>query len=381
VLPRLVDQYDVVIQGRTVPVSPHRPDSERQRHHSLVDAALLASLYGLELPLAPPAPRAAAGAAAVLVEAEDADYLATAREVGRALWGGEPFDRPDATARLAQNRALQHRLGHYDAGMLHYAGEWFWGLDRLPILESRLAAVGAGTGTTLPIPVDPPPAPARGPLEMWLSVRSPYSYVALDRVLAMARAHERELILRPVLPMVMRGLPVPRIKRTYLLLDAAREAHRHGVPFGRICDPVGVGVERVLAVYFALGERQIPFLRAALTSIWSEGVDVATDAGLRRITDACSIDWQLATTALRYEGWRDEVEINRRALLDAGLWGVPCFRIRRRSATEAESTPSLLERESRPTERAGAGVDGKIGEFTTWGQDRIWVLDRMLGQR
>ena len=44
--------------------------------------------------------------------------------------------------------------------------------------------------------------------------------------------------------MVMRSLPVPPSKRRYITLDAAREARRLGIPFGRIADPVGRPVER-----------------------------------------------------------------------------------------------------------------------------------------
>ena len=51
-----------------------------------------------------------------------------------------------------------------------------------------------------------------------------------------------------VLPMVMRGLPVPRPKRLYIVHDAAREARLHSTPFGRFNDPVGRPTERGLAI-------------------------------------------------------------------------------------------------------------------------------------
>jgi hypothetical protein len=44
--------------------------------------------------------------------------------------------------------------------------------------------------------------------------------------------------------MVMRKLPVPRQKALAFVRDAAREARYHGIPFGRIADPVGRPVER-----------------------------------------------------------------------------------------------------------------------------------------
>lgn len=57
----------------------------------------------------------------------------------------------------------------------------------------------------------------------------------------LARRYGADLRLRYILPMVMRGLPVPLVKRRYILLDAKREADRAGLPFGRIVDPVGGG--------------------------------------------------------------------------------------------------------------------------------------------
>ncbi|HVT36079.1 MAG TPA: hypothetical protein VHE37_10855, partial [Nevskiaceae bacterium] len=49
----------------------------------------------------------------------------------------------DAERRLQSNEKLRHRLGHYLGGMFFYAGEWYWGIDRLHYLEARLDALGA----------------------------------------------------------------------------------------------------------------------------------------------------------------------------------------------------------------------------------------------
>ena len=45
--------------------------------------------------------------------------------------------------------------------------------------------------------------------------------------------------MRPVLPMVMRGLPVTRKKGSYIFKDVAREARANGVSFGNFYDPIG----------------------------------------------------------------------------------------------------------------------------------------------
>jgi 2-hydroxychromene-2-carboxylate isomerase len=40
---------------------------------------------------------------------------------------------------------LRQRLGHYLGAMLYYGGEWYWGVDRLQYLESRLQSLGLQT--------------------------------------------------------------------------------------------------------------------------------------------------------------------------------------------------------------------------------------------
>ena len=92
---------------------------------------------------------------------------------------------------------------------------------------ARLASIRQAMQLSLPVA---PPAAARQlpPLELFHSFRSPYSYLSLRRVYEIADAFGLELRLRPVLPMVMRGMLVPRPKLLYIAKDTAREAERLG---------------------------------------------------------------------------------------------------------------------------------------------------------
>lgn len=244
-------------------------------------------------------------------------------------------------------------LGHYQGGMIHYGGEWYWGLDRLHYLETRLADSGARRGEAPNAPIFAPPiTPAGGGrtdavLHWYLSFRSPYTAIVADRVEALAAAYGAELRLRFVLPMVMRALPVPKTKRRYIVTDTAREAHRLGVPFGRICDPVGEPVERGYAVlHWAIAQgRGLDFTKTFLRSVWSEGVDAGTDRGLRRIVEAAGLNWAEARQQIGSDDWRAVAEANRVELMSYGHWGVPSFR---------------------------------VGETAVWGQDRLWVIEDAL---
>ncbi len=144
--------------------------------------------------------------------------------------------------------------------------------------------------------------------------------------------------------MVMRGLPVKRSKRVYILLDAAREARRNGVPFGPISDPVGKPVERGYSLLpWAIEQgRGIEYFRSFMTLAWSQAVDAGSDRGLKKIVEGAGLDWTEGRGYLGDPAWRKEAERNREELFDLGLWGVPSFR---------------------------------VGSVAVWGQDRLWVVE------
>ena len=80
-------------------------------------------------------------------------------------------------------------------------------------------------------------------LEIYWSFRSPYSYLAVDRLAAIARDFEVDVDFRPVRPLAMREQDFFERGRKqflpYLMQDAPREAERLGVPLGPpIPDPL-----------------------------------------------------------------------------------------------------------------------------------------------
>ena len=279
----------------------------------------------------------------------------------KRLLGRPQPSRPDTNILVTQNQQLLRKLGHYNTATMHYAGEWYWGVDRLHYLISRLDGLKLNRwpeqnaelasleqARTLSLPAAVPGAAENLPaLEMFYSFRSPYSYLALKRTFDIADAFGLKLEVRPVLPMVMRGMAVPKKKLLYIAKDACREAERLSIPFGKMCDPVGLGVERCLAAfYYAKTQgRDRDFLLAAGKAIWAEGIDVAEDEGMEHVAERSGLFWPEVKGAMTLNEWRSTVEENRNAMTEAGVWGVPSF---------------------------------KIGKIALWGQDRDWLLTRMI---
>ena len=365
VLRPLMRRYGAAVKPWLVPPPDDAAAPERERlvAYARRDASRLAAAYGLSFPrAAEPDAEAVALAQRVLAGSLEApDFAERAVEVGQALWRGD-IDRlrglpalppHQAQMQLDLGAARRRELGHYLGAMLHHDGQWYWGVDRLNHLEGALSGRDATPGAPPIAPYRPmtlgskPPGRAPG-IEMWFSFRSPYSWIAFPRVRQLARHYGAPLMLRPILPMVMRGLPVPPVKSFYIVRDTKREADRAGLPFGPVSDPVGPGAERALAVLhhvapLGLGE---DFAESALRAAWAEGVALADDAGLIGAAARAGVSEAQVAAALADESWRAAAEANREALFDAGLWGAPTYRI--------EGGPAH------------------------WGQDRLWTLEEDL---
>jgi 2-hydroxychromene-2-carboxylate isomerase len=255
---------------------------------------------------------------------------------------------------------LRAKWGHYLGATLYFEGEWYWGTDRLHYLEQRLQQAGllleSVRGTPAPligpktlhfVPANKP-AGVRPVVHFYCSLRSPYTYLAAAQVRQLAQHYGADLKLRFVLPMVMRGLPVPLAKRLYILRDTKREALRLGMPFGAVVDPVGKPVEMGLAVlHAAIRKGQGPaFLEAFLEAAFARGIETGDMQALYRLAQTANLSEAEVDTALQDESWRAVAEANRADMLGQGLWGVPSFCVE--------------------------------GHALLWGQDRLWMLEQDL---
>jgi len=381
-LPSLVETYDIELQVYLMQALPgaYMPQPAMLTEYAIRDCRLMARELGVAFLGSGDAPVAEHRRALLGFLAQrqgQNDFVDTMHLALGAYWRGDSeravdligqsppvTGKPDAL--IATNQRLLRKLGHFGSAMMFYAGEWYWGVDRLMFLCTRLdvlrarrdneseqaaelVALSQVSKPNLPRTV-PENANQLPPVQMYFSFRSPYSYLGLPRILSIADAFGVSLDLRPVLPMVMRGLPVPTRKALYIIKDAAREARRLDIPFGNFCDPIGAGAERCIAVFFHAESRQKEreFVLSAGRAIWSEGIDVATDEGMRVVIERIGLRWPDVIKAMADDCWRELTEDNSESLNAAGLWGVPGF---------------------------------VMDDVALWGQDREWLVARLLEHR
>jgi 2-hydroxychromene-2-carboxylate isomerase len=353
-LAELQERYQIEFDFRTVlnKQTAMFPAPELWADNAFQDGVFLAQLYQLHFPAQPPrfSQQQTFTATAQLLHHElQSGYLTKALEIFSSYWQGDndtltslidPVIQEHSECyqqHLNSNEAMLKQHGHYQSAMLHYGGEWYWGGDRLQYLEKRLNDLHLSadqkvlfdqthniqqSDNALPVAGE-----EKSPLIIYWSIRSPYSYIGLLRAKRLAAHFQVPLVVKPILPMVMRRMLVPRTKRMYILQDVNREARALDISFGRVADPLGKGVERCYALFEYATENQlgVEFLLTYARSVWSKGVCSETDAGLKLIVEQSGLNWFEAKQYLNDDNWKIWAQRNLLALYQHNKWGVPSF--------------------------------------------------------
>ena len=364
-LDELQGKYDIAFEIHLASSTddPYRGDASRYYEWALNDAKSIAPYYGVSLPGQAKLPeegqvRAVENQLADLLDSSE--FAATAHRLGESLWTGQIESSSDKSlnAAVAAGNQLRSKWGHYAGGTFYFEGEWYLSVDRLYLLEERLLEEGYGNGPICvprPTPSDKQVNASSVTLEYFPSLRSPYTAISFDRTMAIVDRTGAHLKIRPVMPMMMRGVPAPREKGMYVLTDSAREARAAGEEFGKIIDPFGEPVKRAFSLLpFVTEQNKLrEFVGRYLDAAWKEGIDVTVDAGLERVITDIGLDWGQAKTSMANDSWEGILEENVNDMLGEGLWGVPSFRV-----TSAGAPP-----------------------FSCWGQDRLWLVEQEIINR
>lgn len=272
-------------------------------------------------------------------------------------------DQSADAATLDAGSARLDELGHYSGAMFYFGGEWFWGVDRLFYLEQWLRDIGACKDPSLPYICPRPEIDVSGvdasglTLDFYPSLNSPYTAIIYDPTIALAKECNIQLNHKPVLPMLMRGLPVPRRKGAYIVFDVKREAEHLGVNFAPLVFPVGEPTRNIYSLFpWARTQgKEIALLSAALRLAFTQGVGLHRKKGLKMAVEQAGLNWDEAQAHLGSDAWKEETARNQMEMTEAlGLWGVPSYRL-----------------------RGGVGEE----DLCVWGQDRLWLIAAEIRRR
>ncbi len=367
-------RFDINIAYHTVRKLPGEmfPEQKMWNENSFRDAQRLADLYELDFPKDKPADdysRLANATAQMLAVESTSNVLPRLTQILHDFWFNSDSEiseiseisENDSTQtvnhQLQKNEAKLNQLGHYNSAMVYFGGEWYWGLDRLDHLEHRLNELNLFRDSQQPIyfnrtyqsfcntPSTQSEAKPVKPLTIFWSARSPYSYIGLERAVLLCRHYQIPCEVKPVLPMMMRGMAVPSTKKMYIFHDTKREAKKLGLPYGFVADPLGAGVERCYALFeFAKSQgKEVDFVLSFAREVNTNGVRADTQAGMKKIVTQANLNWETASHYLDNTDWLDWAQENLETLYGLGCWGVPCF---------------------------------QYGDITVWGQDRLVFIEQ-----
>jgi len=367
-LQKLAARYDIVIEPHLIAATGGKDQPELEKLSTWVrrDAELIAPHYNLDFPQsAPLSPdvKLQERAARYLTGLSGEVLLGVLSDVSAALWNSDGGGLPGPiVSHKAAKKVLEagstrlKKMKHYSGAMLYYAGEWYWGVDRLFHLEQRLRDLGAYRGDTntyiVPRPkIDVAGVDARSlTLDFYPSLNSPYTSIIYDKVIELKNLCCIQFRHKPVLPMIMRGVPATRAKGNYIMFDTKREAEYLGVPFGPVITPIGEPVRRAYSLLpwaMEVGKDEA-LMSALLRCAFSDGIALHTRKGLRMAVEAAGLDWNDAREIVGIGAWKPMVERFQEEMVEGmELWGVPSFRL---------SSP-----------------DGEP-DLTVWGQDRLWLV-------
>jgi 2-hydroxychromene-2-carboxylate isomerase len=379
VLEAFAARYDVAVEVHLIRATggASQPEFDKLAAWARRDAELVAPHLGLEFPAdagtTPARPHQVLAGRALAGARSGAEAVARIAEVSRALWagdeaalralaeGGASAAEVDAALDAGSKRLAKKR--HYSGAMFFYGGEWFWGVDRLYHLEERLRGLGACRAPDEPVLVPRPEVDVAGVdasglrLDFYPSLNSPYTSIMYDRTIAMKDACGIAFHHKPVLPMVMRGIPAPADKARYIVFDTKREADAAGVPYGDVIMPIGEPTRRAYSLlpWATAQGKDEELMSSLLRHAFAMGVGLHTDAGMRRAVEAAGLDWSQAREVIGGDAWRPLVARYQDELAeDLGLWGVPSMKL--------------------------SGPEGEP-DVAVWGQDRLWLVAAEIRRR
>ena len=376
---QILNKFRLEYSVKIIPMLVNKPpiktvhEPSLYRKYCLTDAIRIAPFYGVKSPGEKlPDDQIVLLAQRVLCSLTEEEFISHIDEINTFVWSGNEIALQDlinektvseevALAKIYENENKRDEVEAYMGSTFSYEGELYWGIDRLDHLELRLKALGLKKNLganyisqRMKTNVSDNPNNSDIKLEFYPSLNSPYTSISLERIKHLQTNYPIEIITKPVLPMLMRNMTIPRYKAKYIFKDTAREAKKYDVPFGKVISPLGKPAERAYSLFPWIDKKGYGFeyISRLMISSFREAEDIGKETYLKKLVEDLGLDWKEAQSHLDTDNWKEVLENNRLVMYEGNSWGVPSFRL----------------------------IDGQE-TYTTWGQDRIWLIEEEIVKR
>jgi len=174
-------------------------------------------------------------------------------------------------------------------------------------------------------------------VDYYLSLNSPWAYLASKRFEAIARKHGADVTIWPVdfgsVFSVSGGLPLPKRapqRQAYRMMELKRWRQHLGIKL--TLEPKFFPANELPAVKCVIALRElgrmadaIKLAHAVLHALWVEEKNTGDPATLRGIITGCGIDPDSVTKASETPGMADKRDSYTKYAIDQGVFGAPSF--------------------------------------------------------
>lgn len=188
------------------------------------------------------------------------------------------------------------------------------------------------------------------PIEFWFDFTSPYSYLAAEKIDALAAKHGRKVTWHPMLlgaAMKTTGSPlllnVP-LKGEYALRDFSRSARYLGLPFS-FPAKFPVATQSAARAYYWLHDRDCgkarEFAKAVFRAIFVEGRDGADLGVVLDLAAALGVDRDELSEALASQELKDRLRAETDKGIAKGVFGAPFIFVDNEAFWGADRLPQI----------------------------------------
>ena len=351
------------------------PEPTMFQIHCLNDVRNIAKWYGQERKISNyPSKTDIDSANKILSNCTQANFIQLASDIMECLWFEDGKNINDVTIEPSQlnketnlviekGNKFRKENGYYSSSSFYYEGESYWGLDRLNHLEDRLIDLGLKSLDTYGYLADRKSniqnystKDNRLNLTIYPSLNSPYTYICFPRIRHIIDKYQINVITKPVLPMLMRGMHIPRYKGKYILGDAAREGRINDIYFDKIYSPLGKPAELAYSLFPIINEynKGFAYIEKLTIASFHDGINIGNTTFLKNLVNDLNLSWDEIKKDLGKKEWKKILDENLEEMYDGNCWGVPSFKV-------------TYENDENP--------------FYQWGQDRIWLIEEEIIKR